>query len=90
MDPNDEPTFACIKCWDEPNGWQQRRICNGHECERRKPHAPHTFTMRCPCWLQRNADALRLAQQDAIAKNKPVPAECRALAELMEGCYRWA
>jgi hypothetical protein len=90
VDLEDEPVFTCWKCWDEPAGWQRIKKCVKDDCGRHKLHAPHFFTVRCPCWLLRNQDRLRLRQGECLQKGWPVPADCVALAELVEGCYRWA
>lgn len=82
--------FACYLCRDAPDGWIVPMNCPETPCDRRKEHAPHTFTARCACWLRRNADAIRVMKQDALAKGKSVPADCYALDDLEAGRYRWA
>lgn len=51
-----EPTYHCLQCFDEPNGWLVR-VCPGddvgtvdeYHCGRVHTHARHTFAMRCEC-----------------------------------------
>jgi hypothetical protein len=59
----DEPTFFCVQCFDEPNGFRvfacpgvgdQRDATMGlapdrHPCGRPKSHRPHTYSERCGC-----------------------------------------
>lgn len=85
-----EPTYRCATCHDDPNGWIDNIACPEVSCGRHKAHAPHFFAVRCPCWLDRNADALTFSKQEALKNNKAVPADCDALAELREGRYRFA
>ena len=85
-----ERTFRCLKCEDEPNGWIRDVRCPDVPCDRRTDHGPHYFTARCPCWLERHAEQLRLAKQDALQKNKRIPPACLDLDELEMGRYRWA
>jgi len=84
-----EPTYACRQCLDDPAGWILLR-CTGLTCERRRAHQPHVFTVRCPCWLTRNADRIRRQGETAMAENKPLPADFDALTDLTNGRYVWA
>jgi hypothetical protein len=57
---NHEPTFYCLDCQDEPNGWRESR-CRGvapfaasddgkySPCGRTHSHLPHPFVDRCRC-----------------------------------------
>lgn len=47
----DEPwKHECRDC--EDSGWVTGLSCDGTDrCGRRKPHAPHSYTMACPCRL---------------------------------------
>lgn len=88
--PDTEPTYRCLLCLDNPAGWQMPRRCPETPCGRRKPHGPHTFTARCPCWLWRNEPRLDQQRQEALATNRPMPADCRSLDDLRDGRYEWA
>jgi len=58
-----EPTYECLDCKDEPNGWrmwwcpgvelagraQPDDITARHSCGRTMAHAPHSYADRCPC-----------------------------------------
>jgi len=79
-------TFACPKCQDEPNGWIQWECPQTH-CGRARPHAPHPFTARCPCWLRRNGAMIRLRDQKNREKGRPQTQDAIALGELESGAY---
>jgi hypothetical protein len=86
----DEPTYRCPICTDDPAGWISGLRCPDVTCGRFKAHGPHTFAVRCPCWLDRNAPALEQQRSDAIQSNRRPPAECEALDDLRAGRYRFA
>ncbi len=85
-----EPTYRCRQCRDEPHGWITL-TCNGRhsECGRGKLHAAHPFAVRCQCWLRRNADALKSNAMNARAKAKPVSWDFLALDALEMGRYQF-
>lgn len=85
-----ERTFRCLKCKDDESGWLVLMRCPDIRCDRTKPHGVHWFTDRCPCWLARHAEKLRLRKQDAIQRNQKIPRECELLDALELGTYRWA
>lgn len=89
--PDREPTFRCYRCLDAAGGWLQPMRCpSERSCGRTSPHPPHTFTARCPCWLERNAALLEQRRSAVLQSNAPMPFDVRALDELREGCYEWA
>lgn len=88
--PGSEPTYRCWRCQDSPAGWLEPMACPAIYCGKTENHAPHTFTARCPCWLERNAQRFDQRRQEAIQKGSTIPAECDMLAEVREGTYRWA
>jgi hypothetical protein len=63
--PEDEPTFHCRECSDEPNGWivtacpgrgkhynpnyAANRVSRTVQCARAREHGPHTYADRCGC-----------------------------------------
>lgn len=57
---DDEPTYFCVDCYDEPSGWRSWR-CGGpsaygllsRSCGRTKAHGPHDWVSRCAC-VERN------------------------------------
>lgn len=85
-----EPTYRCSLCLDDPCGWQVARRCPDTPCDRRGVHGPHTFVVRCVCWLERNASWIDQRRQEALQGTGAVPPECYALSDLREGRYRWA
>lgn len=85
-----EPTFRCLRCFDNPAGWQRPYYCPETPCERPHAHPPHVFSARCPCWLDRQADALSAARQAALQTGRPLSADIRALDDYRAGVYRWA
>lgn len=82
-----EPTFACRQCLDV--GWIALRCERDTRCARTKTHGPHTFAVRCPCWLKKHADAIRSNAEQARQKGQSVSRTFEDLAELMAGRYRW-
>lgn len=89
LPPGAEPTYRCVQCLDDPHGWQLRR-CPEARCDRHADHPPHTFVVRCPCWLDRHAARIDARRQAALQEGFRPPAECDALSDLREGRYRWA
>jgi len=88
-----EPTFRCVLCQDDLSGYRHFRCEGGRDgyCGRpNEKHKPHHFVARCPCWLRRNADALRLARKRAEEKRLRIPFDCELLDQLECGSYRYA
>jgi hypothetical protein len=82
--PEDEPTFHCRECYDEPNGWIVC-LCPGRgkfinpscttarasrvvQCVRHQDHPPHTYAERCPC-VPSNPTIKRHRDRMADARN---------------------
>lgn len=86
-----EVTYRCPRCQDARDGWRLVECQGGlsAQCGRRKAHPAHPFAVRCRCWLERHADALRFARQEALKDNTPVPPDCDALEAMEQGRYRW-
>lgn len=84
-----EQTFACVQCFDDPGGWIVLN-CRRHECGRGRPHYAHTFAVRCPCWLRRNADAIRSKAEQLMQKNQEPSQTFRDLSDLMSNRYQFA
>ncbi len=85
----DERTFRCYKCQDDADGWLPIMHCPDVKCERTKPHGRHTFTSRCPCWLERNREHIRQLLAKALKDNRPIPLAAVQLDEMDTGRYRW-
>lgn len=83
-----EETFRCAQCHDDPDGWLFLD-CPKDQCDRTKPHPPHPFVVRCPCWLRRNGEGLSFVAQERRGKGKPVSADFLAYEDLTSGQYRW-
>lgn len=76
----DEPTFYCLDCHDEPNGWRIYQ-CRGvgevakrgdgdySPCGRTKTHTPHAFAELCAC-LPHNPVIARAKEQMRKARQK--------------------
>ncbi len=84
-----EPTYRCGKCFDDPAGFIRAQQCPIVKCDRKQDHAPHYFTVRCPCWLQRNEGALMMTKDDYERKGKRLPPDVVAVIDLLGGHYRW-
>ena len=84
----DEPTFRCRQCLDDPYGWIVLE-CTGLTCERTGQHVAHQFAVRCPCWLKRNADAIRRTAEEAMGKGKRPTATYEHLVDVMNERYTW-
>jgi hypothetical protein len=87
--PIDDRTYRCFQCQDDPNGWIWLK-CPGTPCGRRREHAPHAFSVRCPHWLHQHDAAIRNSARAAIEKNQPTRPEFDALLDLTKGTYRYA
>ncbi len=85
----DDRTYLCFQCQDDPNGWIWLK-CPGTPCGRRREHAPHAFSVRCPHWLHQHDAAIRNSARAAIEKNQPTRPEFDALLDLAKGTYRYA
>lgn len=93
--PN-ERTFACYKCEDDPAGWMVIMRCPDVDCGEphykqgeRVEHTPHTFTVRCPCWLEKNREALLFAKQERLRENLPMSRDIHAMHAIDDGRYQW-
>jgi hypothetical protein len=83
--PEDEPTFHCRECYDEPNGWvicgcpgrgrlinpsyTTARVSRIVQCLRTRDHPPHSYAERCPC-VPSNPEIKRHRDRMADARQK--------------------
>lgn len=84
-----EPNYRCRQCLDDAGGWIVLE-CPRYRCGRLREHQAHAFAVRCPCWLRRHADGLRMAAQKALQAGQPVSAMGQALQDLESGTYAWS
>jgi hypothetical protein len=81
------PTFRCRQCLD--SGWISLE-CPEVLCSRPKAHGPHTFAVRCPCWLRSNAEKIRSASEKSRAGGRGEADLADLVAAVLNGTYRFA